>query len=71
MPMLRAVPSMILMAAGNEVVLRSGSLVAAIASTCARVTFPTLFRLGSPEPLSTLAACRSRKDAGGVLVMNV
>ena len=69
--MLRAVPSMILIAASRDVALRSGSFVLAIVSTCARVTWPILVLLGWPEPFSTPAAWRSRNDAGGVLVMNV
>ena len=46
---------------------RSGSLRVAISCTCALVTEPTLFLLGSPDPLSMPAALRSRPDAGGVL----
>ena len=69
--MLRAVPSMIFIAASTSLALRSGILVSAMARTCSRVTVPTLLRLGSPEPLSMPRASRSSTAAGGVLVMNV
>ena len=46
MPMLRAVPSMIRIAASSDVVLRSGSLVLAIASTCALCDLPDLVPVG-------------------------
>ena len=69
--MLRAVPSMIFMAASTSLALRSGILVSAMARTWSRVTVPTLSRLGSPEPLSMPRASRSSTAAGGVLVTNV
>src|SRR5262245_40574945 len=45
---------------------RSGSFISAISRTCARVTFPTFSRNGSPEPLAILAARLRSTDAGGV-----
>ena len=71
MPIERAVPSMILIAASRLPALRSGSFVLAISSTCASVTLPTLFLFGTPEPFSIPAALSSRIEAGGVLVMKV
>jgi len=71
MPIERAVPSIVLIAASRVAAFRSGSLVLAISSTCARVTLPTFFLFGSPEPLAIPAALISRIAAGGVLVMNV
>jgi hypothetical protein len=49
MPMLRAVPSMIRMAASIECALRSTSLVWAISRTCWRVTFPILSLWGTAD----------------------
>ena len=69
--MLRAVPSMIRIAASTSLALRSGILSSAISRTLSRDTLATLWRLGSPEPLSTPAASRSSTAAGGVLVMKV
>ena len=72
MPMERAVPSMIRVAASRSMALRSAILVWAISRTWARVT-----RAGAcsrpvvAEPFSTPAALRSRSAAGGVLRMNV
>src|SRR5664280_2652809 len=68
--MLRAVPSMIFMAASTSLALRSGILSSAISRTFSRDTVPTLARLGSPEPLGMPSASRSSTAAGGVLVMN-
>src|SRR5215207_2306668 len=64
--MLRAVPSTILAAPSMSAAFRSGILVLAISSTCARVTVPTFSRFGSPLPLSSPAACLSRNAARGV-----
>ncbi len=60
MPMLRAVPATIFIAASTSLAFRSGIFSSAISRTCVRVTFPTLFRFGSPEPFSTFAAFASR-----------
>ena len=70
-PMLRAVPAIILTAAGRSWAFKSGILSLAISSTWALVTEPTLFLLGTPEPFSILAALIKSIAAGGVLVINV
>ena len=69
--MLRAVPITERIADSMLWVFKSGSLVRAISSTCARVTFPTLSLFGAPEPFASPAAFLSRMLAGGVLVMKV
>src|SRR5215213_5425090 len=69
--MLRAVPSTIFDAPSMSAAFKSGILVLAISSTCARLTVPTFSRFGSPLPLSRPAACLSRNAAGGVLVMKM
>src|SRR3954470_13297371 len=71
MPIDRAVPFTLLMAASMEAAFRSGSFCLAISATCFSVTLPTLSLLGEPEPLATPAARFSRMEAGGVLVMKV
>src|SRR5439155_10887875 len=55
-PMLRAVPAMIFAAWSTSRAFRSCSFVSAIWRTCARVSRPTLLRLGSAEPFSRLRA---------------
>src|SRR3712207_3439717 len=67
----RAVPSMILAAWSTSVAFRSGILRSAIWRTWSRVIVPTLFRFGSPDPLSRPMACLIRTAAGGVFVMKV
>src|SRR5580692_9345826 len=69
--MLRAVPITVRTAESRLVVLRSTSLIFAISMTCFFVTFPTLLRFGSAEPLAILAARFSSTEAGGVFRMNV
>ena len=54
MPILRAVPATIRMAASTVKQFRSGILSLAIASICSHVTSPTLSRLGCAEPLFEL-----------------
>ena len=71
MPMLRAVPSIILAAASMSLAERSAILISAMSRTWSRVTRPTVSRFGVPEPFSIPAALRSRSAAGGVLRMNV
>jgi hypothetical protein len=71
MPMLRAVPSMVFIAASTVLQLRSGSLMVAISRTWSFVTLPTFLRLGSPEPDATPAAFLRSTDAGGVFRMKV
>src|SRR5438105_9362256 len=70
-PMDRAVPSTVLIAASSDAAFRSGIFVLAISSTCLRVTFPTLFLLGTPEPFWMPAALNRSTAAGGVFVTNV
>src|SRR5579862_4982886 len=70
-PRLRAAPSMVRIAASMLSAVRSGILSWAISRTCARVTLPTFFLLGSPEPFSMPAARLSSTAAGGVLVTKV
>ena len=50
--MLRAVPFTVATAAEMLRAFKSGIFSLAISSTCFCVTLPTLFRLGSPEPLA-------------------
>ncbi len=71
MPIERAVPAMIFMAASVSLALRSGALVSAISRNCCCVILATLVLLGVPEPDGTPAAFYSRSAAGGVLVINV
>src|SRR5580658_11331946 len=71
MPMERAVPRTLLMAASTEAAFRSGIFCLAISSTCFSVTLPTLSLLGAPDPLAMPAARFNNTDAGGVLVMKV
>src|SRR3954451_20854285 len=70
-PMERAVPATIRMAASRSPAFRSAILISAIFLTWARVTRPTLVRLGWPLPFSMPASLRSRLGGGGVLVMKV
>ena len=49
-PMLRAVPSTIRIAASTLAAFRSGIFVSAISRTLSRLTVATLLRFGSPEP---------------------
>src|ERR1700722_19046733 len=55
-PIERAVPAMIFTAWSTSWALRSASLRSAISRNCASVILPTLLRLGSPEPFSSLSA---------------
>ena len=50
--------------------LRSFILISAIERTFARVSFPTLFLFGWPEPFSMPASLRMRSAAGGLFVTN-
>src|SRR3954454_10449022 len=70
-PIDRAVPATIRMALSRSVAFRSAILISAIFLTCARVTRPTLVRLGWPLPFSIPASLSRRFGAGGVLVMKV
>src|SRR3954447_24190789 len=71
MPIERAVPSMILMAASMSLALRSAILVSAISRTWALDRLATLVFCGTAEPFSTPAALRISRAAGGGLVMKV
>src|SRR5437667_9220392 len=71
MPMLRAVPSTIRIAASIDGVLRSGSFLCAISPTCCRVTLPILSLCGTAEAFAIPAARFSSTAAGGVFTMNV
>src|SRR3989441_4295808 len=71
MPMLRAVPSMMRIAASIELVLRSTSLVCAMSLTCCRVTFPILSLWGTADAFAMPAARLRSTAAGGVFTMNV
>ena len=51
--MLRAVPSMVLMADSRLVVFRSGILSLAISSILSREIVPTFSLFGLPEPFGT------------------
>src|SRR5208282_1565529 len=70
-PIDRAVPRTLLMAASTDAAFRSGIFCFAMSSTCFSVTLPTLSLLGAPDPLAMPAARFSNIEAGGVLVMNV
>src|SRR4030065_2023878 len=67
--MLRAVPSIVLMAAPRPFTSRSVILSLAISSTLARGIRPLFSRVGVLLPFSSPAALRSRTDAGVVLGM--
>src|SRR6476469_6621259 len=69
--MLRQAPFTCSMADSTVKQFRSGILIFAISSTCLALILPTLFLLGSAEPLARLTARFTRMDTGGVLVMNV
>src|SRR5579872_1414614 len=71
MPIDRAVPATVFIAASILAAVRSLTLVLAISSTCALVTLPTLFLFGVGEPFSIPAAFSNKFDAGGLLVTKV
>src|SRR5262249_27976190 len=68
-PIDRAVPAITSIAWSTSRAFRSGSFVSAICRTCSLVSFPTLFRFGSAEPLSSRSASLISTAAGGVFVM--
>ena len=70
-PILRAVPSTILIALLSFVVFKSGNLIVAISSNCALVTEPTIVFGGVEEPFLIFAALVSKTEAGGVLRIKV
>lgn len=69
--MLRAVPSIMRMAASTDAALRSGIFSSAISFTCCLVIDATLVLLGTPLALSMPQAFLISTAAGGVLVMKV
>src|SRR3546814_9216646 len=71
MPMLRALPATVRTAASRSAAVRSGDLVLAISSACARVSVPTLSRFGRAEPFCTPLAFLIRIVAGGVFMLKV
>src|ERR1700742_3564284 len=71
MPMERAEPARVLIAATTLAAFMSFSLVLAISSSWARVILPTLLASGDEEPLSSLTAFLIKTVAGGVLMMKV
>ena len=71
MPIDRAVPSTIFIAASMSLAFRSGSLVVAISRTWSLVSLPTFSLCGTPEPFWRPAAFLMSSAAGGVFVMNV
>jgi uncharacterized protein YfdQ (DUF2303 family) len=50
---------------------KSGNLILAISSNCAKVTEPTFCFCGSAAPFATPAAFFNKTEAGGVFKMNV
>src|SRR2546429_8815940 len=70
-PIERAVPFTLLIAASSDAAFRSGIFCLAISATCFSVTLPTLSLFGDPEPFAMLAARLSNMEAGGVLVIKV
>ena len=68
MPIERAEPMMIFIAASMSWAFKSGIFASAISRTWLWVTLPTLSLFGAAEPFFTLAALRRKKLAGGVLV---
>jgi hypothetical protein len=69
MPMLRAVPAIMLMAASMDAALRSGIFVSAILRMSSLVTDATLSLLGMADPFSWPLAFFNKTAAGGVFVM--
>ena len=69
-PMLRAVPAIIDIAASVEAAFRSGFFNSAISRTWSEDTTPMWSLLGTPDPLGCPAARKSSTAAGGVLVIN-
>ena len=66
MPMLFAVPLTTSIADSTFVQFKSGNLILAISSNCAKVTEPTFCFCGSAAPFATPAAFFNKTEAGGV-----
>ena len=71
MPIERAVPAIMLIAASREAALRSGILVSAIFCTSSLEMVATFCLFGTAEPDSILQAFLMRTAAGGVLVIKL
>src|SRR5258708_1399165 len=71
MPMLRAVPAMILIPAASSLAFMSAFLIFQISASCFFVTLPTLSWFGFAEPEAMLAAFFRSTEAGGDFRMNV
>ena len=71
MPMLRAVPSIMDVAASIDAAFRSDILDSAISRAFARGSFATFVLFGSPDAFSMPAAFFSKTAAGGVFVIKV
>ena len=67
----RAVPATMALAASMSLALRSGILISAILVSCSWVSWPTLSRWGTPEPLLMPSSFLMSWAAGGVLQMKV
>ena len=63
-PMLRALPAIVRTAASRSAAVRSGILVFAISSACARVSLPTLSVCGFALPFSSFSALRDQHRGG-------
>ena len=70
-PIERAVPATMLIAASRDAALRSGILVSAICFTCSLVIFATLVLFGVADAVSIPQAFLMRTAAGGVFVIKV
>lgn len=70
-PMLAAVPAIILMADSMVEQFKSGNFSLAICRNWSIVIFPTFSLCGSFDPFSTPAALRRRTEAGGVFKIKV
>src|SRR5205823_10078681 len=70
-PILRAVPAIIRLAAARSAALRSGNFARAISCTWAAETLATFSLFGVPDPLMIPAAFFNKSDAGDVLTMKV
>ena len=71
MPMLLAVPAIMLIAASMLAAFKSGILVSAISFTCALVMVATFVLLGTAEPDLILHAFLRSTAAGGVFVIKL
>src|SRR5699024_4602162 len=70
-PILRAVPSTMRIAASTSAAFKSSIFDSAISFTVSRLTVATFVLFGSPDALSIPAAFFNKTAAGGVFVINV